>query len=271
MGALPSAMGRGAINFVSQTDDNCWLVSSGPGPAPWPQGERLSLASAEPGGWLVSAPLATRPVSREEAMFSEVVDNRGQAYQLKMSSSGSSSSGAKRERWDLRLFVTPTPEPDVQWLRFTTPRGTVTAALQPACVTTVSSFLLPVEMTVAEFHLHRQLHQHVWLHLLDPDRPLARLAVIGDALRATAAVRFGHPLVGAVSSAPDRRGIGVAARPTEYRGSAASPLGCRCRIRTAATLASRRWSGTPIAWHCTSSSQDGGARRRGHGILWRRP
>jgi hypothetical protein len=211
---LPSAMGRGAIDFVSQTDDNCWLVSSGPGPAPWPRRESPSPSAAGNGGWHFAAPTATRPRSREEAMFSEVVDDRGQTYQLKMSSSGASSSGAKRERWDLRLYLTPTPKPDVQWLRFTTPHGTVTAALRAASVASVSSFSLPVDMSIAEFHLHRQLHQHVWLHLLDPDRPLARLAVIGDALRATAAVRPDHPLVDAVSSVDDAIAGRDAALPT---------------------------------------------------------
>jgi hypothetical protein len=58
-------------------------------------------------------------------------------------------------------------------------------------------------MGPAEFYLHGQLHQHVWLHLLDPDRPLGRLAVIADALVATGFIRPDHPLVGAVRSVDD--------------------------------------------------------------------
>jgi hypothetical protein len=36
---LPPEMGSGGVNFVSQTDQQCWLVCSGAGPAPWPQHE----------------------------------------------------------------------------------------------------------------------------------------------------------------------------------------------------------------------------------------
>lgn len=36
---LPQEMASGGVNFVSQTNHQCWLVCSGAGPAPWPEHE----------------------------------------------------------------------------------------------------------------------------------------------------------------------------------------------------------------------------------------
>jgi hypothetical protein len=144
-----------------------------------------------------------RALSPDQAMFAGVVDDHGQRYRLKMNSSAASSSGAKRVRWDLRLDLSPAPGPAVKWLRFTTPHGQVTAHLRPPAETAVTTETDTLAMDTAEFYLHRQLHNHAWLHLLDPERPLARLSVIADALVAVGAVNSDHSLVTAVNSVDD--------------------------------------------------------------------
>lgn len=199
---LPPAMAQGGINFTSWTDDVGWLVCSGAGPAPWPQPEPPRPPAGATGGFALSMAGAERPVSPEQAMFSEVIDDQGLQYRLGMSSSAASNSGSKRQRWDLRFFVTPTPGPSVQWLRFTTPHGPVTARLHAAAP--AATFTPPAApMDAAEFYLYSQLHNHVWLHLLDPERPLAPLAVVADALVAVDAINADHPLVAAVTSIDD--------------------------------------------------------------------
>jgi hypothetical protein len=198
---LPSSMAAGGIDFVSSTDHGAWLVCTGAGPAPWPQPEHHRPPTSTGGGFVAVGSAAHRIQSPEEAMFAEVADDRGQHYQLKMSSSAASNPGSPRERWDLRLHLIPTPDPAAEWLRFRTPHGPVTAALQPASAT--ETVMRHDAMDPAEFYLHSQLHHHAWLYLLDPERPLARLAVIADALVETGAVSRDHRLVAAVTSIDD--------------------------------------------------------------------
>jgi hypothetical protein len=199
---LPPAMGQGGIDFVSWADQGGWLVCSGAGPAPWPQPKphRPPVGS---GGFVALRGAADRPPSPEDAMFAGVVDDEGQQYQLKMSSSGASSSGSKRERWDLRLHLSPTLGRGVRWLRFETPHGPVTAVLRPPAVTATATVGHHEALDAAQFYLHGQLRNHAWLHLLDPERPLARLAVIADALVAVGAVAPDHRLVAAVAGIDD--------------------------------------------------------------------
>lgn len=51
---------------------------------------------------------------------------------------------------------------------------------RPAADTATASSIRHDTMSSAEFYLHGRLHNHAWLHLLDPERPLARLAVTAD-------------------------------------------------------------------------------------------
>jgi hypothetical protein len=138
-------------------------------------------------------------ISPESALFSDIVDDQGTKYRLHPGgSSGASSSGAKRQRWDLRALLDPTPAPHVRWLRFTTAAGHITAELRPPITSAVSSHNLRSAPSTLEHYLKASLHQHVWLHLLDPDRPLAPLAVIGDALIAVEAIDPDDTLVAAI-------------------------------------------------------------------------
>lgn len=107
---LPASIAQGGVDFVSWADQGAWLVCSGAGPAPWPQPEPFR-PSGGTGGFVALRSGADRPLSPEEAMFSQVVDDRGRPYRLKMSSSSASNPGSKRERWDLRLHLTPIPGP----------------------------------------------------------------------------------------------------------------------------------------------------------------
>ncbi len=199
---LPASMAQGGVDFVSWADQGAWLVCSGAGPAPWPQPEHRR-PSGGTGGFVSLRSGADRPVSPEQAMFSGVTDDRGQSYGLQMSSSAASNPGSKRERWDLRLHLTPVPAPAARWLRFDTPHGPVTAPLEPPAPTAEVTFAREEVMGAAEFYLHRQLHNHAWLYLLDPERPLARLAVVADALVAVGALGSDHRLVTAAKAVDD--------------------------------------------------------------------
>lgn len=166
-------------------------------------------------------------------MFSQVVDDRGRPYRLQMSSSGASNAGSKRERWDLRLHLAPIPEPATRSLRFETPHGPVTAPLEPPAPTAAVTSTREEAMDAAEFYLYRQLHNHAWLHLLDPERPLAGLGVVADALVAVGALRGDHRLVTAVRAIDDAvAGHGPTGLPdvlaTALRAGAGQPawIGC---------------------------------------------
>jgi hypothetical protein len=136
-------------------------------------------------------------------MFRQVVDDRDRQYQLGFSSSGESSSGEKRQRWDLRAELQPPPSDDVDWLRFDTPHGSIRPPLSPSAPTTMATTTLDPSHNPAEYYLTSQLHDHVWLHLLDPERPLARLATISEALVAVGAVDAQHPLARAITAVDD--------------------------------------------------------------------
>ena len=199
---LPASMASGGIDFVSWADQGVWLVCSGAGPAPWPQPEPFR-PSGGTGGFVALGSGADRPLSPEQAMFSQVVDDRGRPYRLQMSSSGASNAGSKRERWDLRLHLAPIPDPATRWLRFDTPHGPATAPLEPPTPTAAVTSAREEVMDAAEFYLHRQLHNHAWLYLLDPERPLARLGVVADALVAVGALSSDHRLVTAAKAVDD--------------------------------------------------------------------
>jgi hypothetical protein len=201
--ALPRAMGSGGVNFVSLTDQECWLVCSGAGPAPWPQQEPPRPPPGSSGGFITLPSDQSTWVSAESAMFSEIVDDQDRRYQLQFVSSGASSSGQKRQRWDLRTLLQPAPADTVKWLRFETPHGPITARLGPPAATDVSAESIVPARNAVEYYLTSQLHNHVWLYLLDPARPLARLSVIGSALVAEGSISAEHPLVAAIATVDD--------------------------------------------------------------------
>jgi hypothetical protein len=134
-------------------------------------------------------------------MFVDIADDHGGRYQLEALSSGESNPGHKRERWDLRAKLRPAPPADVEWLRLRTPDGPITAILVPPPGTEVSADpILPVR-TELEVYLADQLHDHIWLHLLDPERPLGPISVLSSALVAVDAIDAQHPLVAAIANA----------------------------------------------------------------------
>ena len=141
-------------------------------------------------------------------MFAGITDDQNGRYRLQFVSSGASSSGQKRQRWDLRTQLLPTPAEDVEWLRFETPHGAITARLLPPAATFISTEPRVPTLNEIEYYLTSQLHNHVWLHLLDPERPLAGLSVIGSALVAIDAIPADHALITAVGAvdADDRVG-----------------------------------------------------------------
>ncbi|MBV9662090.1 MAG: hypothetical protein JO337_13125 [Acidimicrobiales bacterium] len=197
---LPASVGTGGTNFVSQTDRDTWLVCSGAGPAPWPQHEmpRPAPGVSGPVALIRSADAPLPPP--EVALFTDVIDDHGDRYRLLGGSSGASDSGGKRQRWDLRSVLGPPPGEDVSWLEFHTSGGPVRARLEPPVATAVSARKLEPASSTAEHYLADQLHDHVWLHLLDPERPLASLEVIAAALVSVNAIEASHPLVVAVET-----------------------------------------------------------------------
>jgi hypothetical protein len=142
----------------------------------------------------------SRYVSAESAMFAAITDDQGGPHWLEFVSRGASSSGQKRQRWDLRTLLRPTPAENVKWLRFETPHGPITSRLLPPTAARISTEPLVQERNEVEYYLAGRLYNHVWLHLLDPERLLAGLSVIGSALVAVDAIRADDPLVVAVAA-----------------------------------------------------------------------
>lgn len=211
--SLPPQVGAGGTNFVSETGEGTWLVCSGAGPTPWPQRDMPQLPPGVSGA-LVRRRVDAVPATPEAALFSDVVDDHGRHYRLfPGGSSGSSNSGGKRERWDLRAVFGPPPGEDASWLEFHTAGGPIRAPLQPPVGAEVSSRRLEPTSSTVEHYLADRLHDHVWLHLLDPERPLASLEVIAAALVSVDAIDAGHPLVGAVETV-DTTMAGGPAGPT---------------------------------------------------------
>lgn len=232
---IPAAMGSGAVDFVSVTATDCWLVLSGAGPAPWPQPDRPGPALAARGG---ARPLKRpRVASPDQAMFVSVGDDGGGRYLLRPSSHSSSDSGGKRRRWDLRLELEPPPGPDVDRLRFETPVGPLDVPLSPACDADVGPGPSRPALSQVEFHLARRLHFHAWRHLLDPERPPSRMDGVAEALTAVGALGEGHPLIAAARAvdaaiAGDREAAAalpgdLAAALAPRDGSSAPWVGCR--------------------------------------------
>lgn len=109
----------------------------------------------------------------------------------------------------------------------------MTAPLEPPAPTAAVTSARDEAMNAAEFYLHRQLHNQAWLYLLDPERPLARLAVVADALVAVGALGSYHRLVTAVKAVDDTiAGHGPTGLPavlaTALRAGADQPawIGC---------------------------------------------
>jgi hypothetical protein len=60
------------------------------------------------------------------------------------------------------------------------------------------TLLLDPAPSAIEYHLNAKVHEQVWLHLLDPERPLEPLGVVPEALIAVGAIDPDHPLVKAI-------------------------------------------------------------------------
>jgi hypothetical protein len=192
---LPAAVARGGTNFASVDTDAAWLVCSGPGRAPWPEYRPppMPTANGNPGGFTIEG--GHGPPAPP---FRDVLDNHGRHYRLSHGSSGASSSGEKRQRWDMRARMEPVPGDNVGWLEFVTEHGPVRADLRPSVPATAMTLLLDPAPSAIEYHLNAKVHEQVWLHLLDPDRPLEPLGVVPEALIAVGAIDPDHPLVKAI-------------------------------------------------------------------------
>jgi hypothetical protein len=136
-------------------------------------------------------------------MFNYIVDDQGCRYHIEMVSSAASSSGQKRQRWDLRTLLRPAPAEDVKWLRFETPHGPVTARLDPPTATDATTQPVIPERDGVEYYLNTRLYNHLWLHLLDPERRLARLSGIAEALVAVGSISPEHRVVKAITTVDD--------------------------------------------------------------------
>ena len=125
---LPPEMGSGGVNFVSQTDQRCGLVCSGADPAPWSQHQPSQPPVGGSGGFVRLRSDRSSWVRAESAMLVEIADDQDHLCDLQFVSSGASSRGQKRQRWDLRTLRGPTPTDDVQSLRASRPpHGPITA------------------------------------------------------------------------------------------------------------------------------------------------
>ena len=145
-------------------------------------------------------------------MLVEIADDQDHLCDLQFVSSGASSRGQKRQRWDLRTLRGPTPTDDVQSLRASRPpHGPITARLLPPAAARVFTEPVVQEWNEVEYYLAGRLFNHVWLHLPDPERLLARLSVIGSALLAVDAIRADHPLVVAVAAVDVATGMAARA------------------------------------------------------------
>jgi hypothetical protein len=202
--SLPPKAGDGATNFVSRQGETAWLVCSGGGPAPWPEHRPPSSFpiagtlrdDGVVGGWAIASGLT--PIGPPSPPFRDVVDDRGRHYRLSHASSGASSSGSKRRRWDMRAAIEPAPGDDVAWLELVTEHGPIRAVLRPPVPTTATTVTLAPRPSEVGHHMTAKMHNQVWLHLLDTDRPLEPLGVIPQALVAVGAIDSGDPLVAAV-------------------------------------------------------------------------
>jgi hypothetical protein len=201
-GSLPPTLGDGGTNFISVEGSRAWLVCSGAGRAPWP--EQSMATPRPPGGTADTAPSALRAerigpaVGPPSPPFFEVVDDQQRRYRLSHDSSGASASGEKRQRWDLRARIDPPPGDDVNWLEFLTEHGPIRVPLRPPVPTAVTIDALDPAPSQLEHHLNAQIHNQVWLYLLDRDRPLEPLGVLPEALVAVGAIDPDHPVVRAM-------------------------------------------------------------------------
>ncbi|MDP9074171.1 MAG: hypothetical protein M3N98_08360, partial [Actinomycetota bacterium] len=203
-GSLPLTLGDGGTNFISIEGNRAWLACSGAGRAPWPEQSMAtprppgSTADTAPSGTMIRSGLAGPAIGPPSPPFFDVVDNRQRRYRLSHDSSGASASGETRQRWDLRARIDPAPGDDVNWLEFFTEHGPIRVLLRPPVLTAVTIEVLDPAPSELEHHLSAQIHNQVWLHLLDRDRPLEPLGVVPQALVAVGAIDPDHPLVQAM-------------------------------------------------------------------------
>jgi hypothetical protein len=128
----PSSVGTGGTNFLTQTGTGTWLVCSGAGPAPWPHPDLRRVPTGTVGVWRLVRATPDVP-TKESALFSDVVDDRGDHYHLSPGgSSGASDSGGKWQRLHRRAIFGPMPTDDTLWLEFDTAGGPVRAPLLPS-------------------------------------------------------------------------------------------------------------------------------------------
>jgi hypothetical protein len=177
--SLPASVGVGATHFVAVEADEAWLVCSGPGLAPWSEAE-------------VGAP------SPPFLGIVAVVDDLGRQYDLTFRASSAPARGEPRQRWSLTTGLQPVPDDDVKWLELVTAHGPVRVHLRSPLLATTATIAFDPPPAEIEHHLRSELHNQVWLHLLDPERALDPLGSVIEALTAVAAVDRAHPLVAAV-------------------------------------------------------------------------
>ncbi|MDQ6945279.1 MAG: hypothetical protein M3256_03180 [Actinomycetota bacterium] len=232
---LPEGEGHGGTDFVSVADGAAVLMCSGPGQAPWREHPLVvpprtsSRGMAVQIGTTLHADVQIEPTGPPSPPFLGVTDNHGRSYQLSAHSHGTSSSGAKRQRWDLLAQITPLPPADIDWLELSTAHGVMRAPLRPPLPVTVTVSENFPSPTSLDRHLRKELHQQVWLHLLDPERTLEPIGVVADALVAVGARRSEDPLIVAyhavdrlltggeeeAASLPDHLAAALSAEPAE--------------------------------------------------------
>jgi hypothetical protein len=197
--ALPEAEGQGGTDFLTVDSDTAWLSCSGAGAPPWPE----HRAQASPSGWLRAPQRSMQRASAAVPPFLDVIDDRGRHYTLAGDSSGASSSGTKRHRWDLRAEIAPPPGAEVTALEFVTAHGSMTATLRPPAPTTVDVVALNPPPSEIERHLTATVHDHVWYQLLDRDSWLEPIGMLAEALIAIGALDPEHPLAQAILAVDD--------------------------------------------------------------------
>jgi hypothetical protein len=147
---------------------------------------------------MISAGVVRAPIGPPSPPFSDVLDNHGRHYHLSVDCSSAGASGEKRQRWELRAGIEPVPGENVAWLEFVTAHGPVRAHLRPPVPSAISQEAMDPVPSELEHHLAETIHTRVWLHLLDPDRPLEPLGIIAEALIAVGAIDPADPLVEAM-------------------------------------------------------------------------